>query len=198
MMKKVALIEQPFGLLRPSYKNRYILNSVTVRSPSSFCSRMMSFEADLEQTVVEIDVVVVDRIIKGNGDHLRHSVWFELAGNLSSVAGAEAIGEDTNSWVTGGCAVRVFVGGADVLIGAIAAVGRSVTEFLLLDTIAVATGQLASLTDRLVCGQQRQNEARLLELFAVLYVRLPVAGLLLDIERQSGRTTESEQTLRKR
>lgn len=139
----------------------------------------------LEDFVVEINVVIVNGVIEGDCHHLRHRVWFKFAGNLRAVNGTEAVGQNTLGLIAGRRAVGILVDGAGVLIGAIRAIRSAVTELLLLDTVAVTAGQLARLTDRLIGGEQRRYETWLFKLLTILNIRLPIAGLLLNVERQS-------------
>ena len=113
--------------------------------------------AFFKDLVVKIDVVVVDGIVESDCDHLRNCVRLELSGNLSSIDGAETVGENALRLVARRSAIGVLVDGAGVFVGSIRAVRGSVTEFFLLDTIAVPAGQLSGLTDGFVGRQQRSN-----------------------------------------
>ena len=71
----------------------------------------------VEDLLVKVNVVVVDGIIKGDGDHLGNVVtvgsgWSnsaKTAGNLSSVLRAETIGQFADVGVASGSAVGIGV-----------------------------------------------------------------------------------------
>ncbi len=67
-----------------------------------------------EDIIVQINIVLVDGIVKGDGDHLGNSVALEAAGtqaagNLGTILGAEAVGQLADILVTCGGTVRVLV-----------------------------------------------------------------------------------------
>ena len=67
-----------------------------------------------EDFIIEVNVVVVDGIIKGDGDHLGHSVTVvivrtEVTGNFRAVLRAEAVRKLADILVTRGCTVGVVV-----------------------------------------------------------------------------------------
>lgn len=64
-----------------------------------------------EDSVVDVDVVVVDGIIESDGDHLGDCVGLQLSGDLGSVWGAETVGEDALVLVARGSSVGVLVNG---------------------------------------------------------------------------------------
>ena len=85
---------------------------------------------------------------------------------------------------------------ADVLIGGISAVGLSVTEQVLGDAGAVTAGQLiGGGAEGLVGVEARQHQLGPLRLVTVGHSVLPVAGLLLEVERQPGRAPDLLETL---
>lgn len=45
----------------------------------------------VKDVVVEIHVVTIDCIIKGDGDHLRHGVGNQVSGDSGSVSAAETV-----------------------------------------------------------------------------------------------------------
>ncbi len=62
---------------------------------------------------IEVDVVVVDCAVEGEGDHLRHSVarrvsWTETSGYFGAVIAAEAIRKSADGGVTLRGAVRII------------------------------------------------------------------------------------------
>ena len=68
----------------------------------------------VEDLGVEINIVVVDGVVEGDGDHLRNSVagssvGAETAGYLRAVVTAVTVGQDTHRQVTLRGAVRVRV-----------------------------------------------------------------------------------------
>lgn len=63
----------------------------------------------VEDLFVETDVVVVDSVVEGDSDHLWDVLRWQVARNHGSILGAEAIGKDTDHWVTRGCSVGVVV-----------------------------------------------------------------------------------------
>lgn len=80
---------------------------------------------------------------------------------------------------------------ARVLVGSITAILLSVTEESTFDAVAVAARQESILTQRFVGEQQRLHLALLVFHFAVFHGIFPVAGLLLDVEKQTGWTANS-------
>lgn len=69
--------------------------------------RVLAFP--IEDLLVQADVVVVDGIVEGDRDHLRHVLGGEIAGDRGTVLGTEAVGQYADSRVTGRCSVRVVV-----------------------------------------------------------------------------------------
>lgn len=65
----------------------------------------------LEDALVHDDVIVVDSIVEGDGDHLGHGVRLQLAWDLSAVRGAIAIGQHALGLVARGRAVGIAVHG---------------------------------------------------------------------------------------
>ena len=71
----------------------------------------------VEDLAVQVDVVVVDGVVEGDGDHLgdvlavgaRGADVAQLAGDLGSVLGTEAVGQFANIVVTRGRPVRIGV-----------------------------------------------------------------------------------------
>lgn len=62
-----------------------------------------------EHLLVQLDVVVVDGVIEGDGDHLGYVLGRQVAGDGRTVLGAETVGQHANGRVAGGGAVRVVV-----------------------------------------------------------------------------------------
>ena len=149
----------------------------------------------LEDFIVGVDIVVVDSVIEGDGDHLRNCSWLQLVRDLSSVTRAEAIRKNAHRRIARPSTVGVLIGSADVFVGAIGTIRDTVAELLLLDTVGVSARELPTLTDRLISRQQRKSQPGFFQLLAVLHVRFPVASLLLDIESKTRRTTQGQQAL---
>ena len=84
---------------------------------------------------------------------------------------------------------------ASVLVRAVVAVLGAVAEEPPLDTVAVPAGQVVLLADGLVREEERLGLLLLGHLVAVGDGPLPVAGLLLQVEGQAGRTADSLQAL---
>lgn len=84
---------------------------------------------------------------------------------------------------------------ARVFVGAIGAILLAVTEQPAFDAVAVTAGQEAVLAERFVGHQQWLHFALFVLEFAVLHGLLPVAGLLLDVEEETGGATDGLQTL---
>ena len=68
----------------------------------------------VEDLGVEVNVVVIDGVVEGDGDHLRNSVagttiGTETTGNLGTIVTAVTVGQDTDCQVTLRGAVRVRV-----------------------------------------------------------------------------------------
>ena len=85
---------------------------------------------------------------------------------------------------------------ACVFVGAVVAVLVAVAEEAALDAVAVAAGEVVLLADGLVGEEQRLHLLLLRLGLAVGHRRLPVARLLLDVERQARRTPDRLQALR--
>jgi hypothetical protein len=85
-----------------------------------------------------------------------------------------------------------------VLVGSIGAVFLAVAEEPTLNAVAITASEETILTERLVGDQQRLHLALLVLQLAVLHRVLPIAGLLLDIEVQAGRTANGLETLNRR
>ena len=70
----------------------------------------------VEDLGVEVNVVVVDGVVEGDGDHLRNSITrstirTETPGNLGTIIAAVTVGEDADSEVTlwSSVGIRVLV-----------------------------------------------------------------------------------------
>lgn len=85
---------------------------------------------------------------------------------------------------------------ARVLVGAVDTVLLSVAEEAALHARGVPAGQVAVLAQGLVRVQQRLHLPLLVLQLAVLHRVLPVTRLLLYVEVESGRTTDSLNALR--
>ena len=84
---------------------------------------------------------------------------------------------------------------ACVFVRAVVAVLVAVAEESALDAVSVSAGQVVLLADGLV-GEEERLHLLLLRLgLAVRHGRLPVARLLLDVERQARRTPDRLQAL---
>jgi hypothetical protein len=82
-----------------------------------------------------------------------------------------------------------------VLVGSVGAVFLAIAEESALDAVAVTAGEESVLAERLVGDQQRLHLALFVLQLAVLHRIFPVASLLLDVEVQTGRTTNGLETL---
>ena len=85
---------------------------------------------------------------------------------------------------------------ACVFVRAVVAVLVAVAEEAALDAVAVAAGQVVLLADGLVGEEQRLHLLLLRLGLAVVHGRLPVARLLLDVERQARGTPDGLQALK--
>lgn len=63
----------------------------------------------VEDFFVQLDVVVVDGVIEGDGDHLRHIFGGQVARNGGSIFRTEAVWKDADRWVAGWRSVGVVV-----------------------------------------------------------------------------------------
>lgn len=63
----------------------------------------------VEDILVETNVIVVDGIVEGNRDHLRHVLTREIAGNRGTVLRAEAIGQNAHSGITWRSSIGIVV-----------------------------------------------------------------------------------------
>lgn len=82
-----------------------------------------------------------------------------------------------------------------VLVGSVRTVLFSVTEQSSFYAVSVTASEEAVLTQRFVCEQQRFHLAFLVLQLAVLHRILPVASLFVDVEVESGRTTDGLKSL---
>ena len=159
----------------------------------------------VEDLIVQVNVVVVDGIVKGDGDHLGHVLAVgttgadlaEVSGHLGAILRAEAVGQLADGGVTGRGPVGIGLNVTGVLVRAIVAVLLSVTEEAALNAVAVTAGEVVLLADGLV-GEEQGLDLLLLGLgVAVLDGGLPVAGLLLNVEGQAGGTADGLETLKR-
>lgn len=67
------------------------------------------FTFSVEDFFVEFDVVVVDSIIEGDGDHLGHVSGGQVAGDDGTVFGTEAVGQHTLGGIAGRSPVGIVV-----------------------------------------------------------------------------------------
>lgn len=65
--------------------------------------------AALEHLLVQLDVVVVDGVVEGDGDHHGHILGGQVAGNGGAVLRAEAVGQDAHGGIAGRGAVGIVV-----------------------------------------------------------------------------------------
>jgi hypothetical protein len=64
----------------------------------------------IEHLLVELNVVVVDGIVEGDGDHLRDVFGGQVAGRGRAVLRAEAVGQHTHRWITWRSTIRIGFG----------------------------------------------------------------------------------------
>ena len=93
----------------------------------------------LEDILINVDVVHIHSPVEGQGDHHRDLGDLEVAWDLGSVRGAEAVGQGALSQITFGRTVGVFIHPAGVLIRSILTVYLLVTEDCLAQALAVRT-----------------------------------------------------------
>lgn len=63
----------------------------------------------VENLLIETDIVVVDGVVEGYRDHLRHVFGREVAGYRRTVLRAEAVRQDAHGWVAGWSSVRIII-----------------------------------------------------------------------------------------
>lgn len=63
----------------------------------------------IEDLLVKFDVVVVDGVVEGNGDHLRYVFGWKVSGNLGTVFRAETVWKNADAWVAWGSPVWIVV-----------------------------------------------------------------------------------------
>lgn len=97
----------------------------------------------------ELPIVVIDGIVEGQYDLLRHSVCLETARDLCAVLGAEAMGQLTFAWITNTRRIGIMLHIAPTLIGTIGTIDRAITEVFLRQAGAIGTAQLIPI--RTVC-----------------------------------------------
>jgi hypothetical protein len=64
----------------------------------------------IEHFLVELDVVVVDGIVEGDGDHLWDVFRGQIARNCRPILRAEAVGQHTHRWIAWWSAIRIGLG----------------------------------------------------------------------------------------
>lgn len=69
--------------------------------------RILAFP--VEDLFVQADIIIVDGVIEGNRDHLRHVLGWQISGERGTILGAEAIGKDADRGVAGWRPVRIVV-----------------------------------------------------------------------------------------
>ena len=84
----------------------------------------------LEDILINVDVVHIHSPVEGQGDHHRDLGDLEVAWDLGSVGGAEAVGQAAVGVVADRGRVRVVLGVAPTLVTPVEAVWVSVTEQL--------------------------------------------------------------------
>lgn len=67
------------------------------------------FAFPVEYFFVQLDVVVVDRVVESDGYHLRHVLSGEVAWDGGAVFRAETVGEDADGGIAWRCPVRIVV-----------------------------------------------------------------------------------------
>ena len=67
------------------------------------------FALAIEDLLVEANVVVVDGVVEGDGDHLGHVLGWQIAGNGRAVLGTVAVGQDADDGIAGWRPVGVAV-----------------------------------------------------------------------------------------
>lgn len=67
------------------------------------------FAFPVEYFFVQLDVVVVDGVVEGDGDHLGHILCGKVARNCGTILGTETIGKDTHRGVTWWRPVRIVI-----------------------------------------------------------------------------------------
>ena len=71
----------------------------------------------VEDFTIEVNVIVVDGIVEGDGDHLRNVLavgsgrpdFAQVTGHLGAVLGTEAVGELANGGITWWCPIRIRI-----------------------------------------------------------------------------------------
>uniref|UniRef100_A0A2M4DFU3 Putative secreted protein n=1 Tax=Anopheles darlingi TaxID=43151 RepID=A0A2M4DFU3_ANODA len=144
----------------------------------------------VEDVLVQVNVVHVDRTVKGDGDHLWYLLRFDVSGNASSVGRTEAIGQNTLRRIAIRSTVRIQLNGASIFIRFVLAVRLAVAEQFLVETLAITTREFTLGTDRFVCLQDWKNLSWLLFLVTRGDLRFPIASLFFNVERQSGRASD--------
>ena len=84
-----------------------------------------------------------------------------------------------------------------IFVRAIGTVLLAVTEEVFVDADGITTGQLANLTEGLVCVQKGFHLLLPCQLITVLHSPLPITGLFFQVKSKTGRTTDGLQTLGK-
>ena len=63
----------------------------------------------VENVLIQLDIVVVDGVVKSDRDHLRHILSREVAGDGGAVLRAEAVWQEAHRGVAGWSSIRVVV-----------------------------------------------------------------------------------------
>lgn len=68
------------------------------------------FPLSIEHFFIQRNVVIVNGIIEGDGDHLGNFFRRQIPGNVGSVFGTETIGQDAHGRITWWSSVRIVLG----------------------------------------------------------------------------------------
>lgn len=95
----------PVGLL-----HRRIVGVLVRNEESGFdVASIRVFAFTVEYLFVQLDVVVVDGVVKSDRDHLWHFFGRQIVGYPGTVFGTKTVGQHAHSWIAWRCAIRIVV-----------------------------------------------------------------------------------------
>jgi hypothetical protein len=148
------------------------------------------FSLLVEDLTVEVNVVVIDGIIEGDSNHLRHVLASSASGtdlaevtrNLCAILGTEAVRELANVAITWRGTIRVSINIASVLIRAIITILVTIAEKASRNAVAISASQLSVLAQWFISEQKGFNFFLFGFQLTVFDRGLPITSLFLNVE----------------
>lgn len=148
------------------------------------------FSLLVEDLTVEVNVIVVDGVIEGDGNHLRHVLASSACGtnlaevtrNLCTILGAETVRELANVAITWWRTIGVSIDIASVLIRTIITILVTVAEKTSCNAVAISACQLSILAQWFISEQKGFNFFLFGFGLTVFDRGLPITSLFLNVE----------------